>query len=37
MFSLKADFWELFALGMVGVVVLSIVIAALWTYIFKDH
>jgi hypothetical protein len=35
--TLDADFWQLFAMGVIGLIVLSIVAAAVWVYIFKDQ
>ena len=36
-FTMSSDFWQNFALVLAGLFVLSIVVAALWVYIFKDQ
>ncbi len=35
--TMNADFWQLFTMVLVGLIVGSIVLAALWSYIFKDR
>lgn len=35
--TLDTDFWTMFAFGLIGLIVISIVVAALWSYIFKDQ
>lgn len=35
--TMDADFWQMFAMMLVGLIVASIVLAALWSYIFKDR
>jgi FtsH-binding integral membrane protein len=35
--TMDADFWQMFAALLVGLIIASIVLAALWSYIFKDR
>jgi len=35
--AMDADFWQLFTMVLVGLIIGSIVLAALWMYIFKDR
>jgi hypothetical protein len=35
--TMDAGFWQSFTIVLVGLIVGSIVLAALWSYIFKDR